>query len=443
MQGRPQLTPQGPGPHEPVEGAPSGGMAHGPPSGQMQQHPQPVPQSSGRLPHVPPFGPPSSGAMPHAPSGQPMHAPMHTQQQPLHAPAPAVAQPQPSPPAKPKPPGLLVKFRKPLLLILLGSIAYGAYLIRARRLPYEWSGTVEAKTVQVGSRTGGRVKEIHVREGDNVKAGQLLVTLEPYDLLAQRAVAEADVAVAEASLQKLQHGARPQEIEEARAKLAAQAAAVSQAQLKAAHESAELKRTQVMVEGRALAKAELESRKAATGAAFGDAAQAAARANEAKAALSLLTGGTREEDLRAGEATLASARAKLAILNVAIQELEIHAARDARVETLNVRPGNLLAVNATAATLLETSEVYVRVYVPETLVGKVKIGQTVPIAVDSFPGRTFRGKVEHVSAVGEYTPRNLTTIDDRANEVFAARVGLLEGHEELRAGMVAYILVAK
>jgi multidrug resistance efflux pump len=198
-----------------------------------------------------------------------------------------------------------------------------------------------------------------------------------------------------------------------------------------------------MVEGRALAQAELEARKASTGAAFGDAAQAAARTSEAKAALSLLTGGSREEDLKAGEASVAAARAKLATINVAIGELQVRASRDARVEALNVRPGDLLGVNATAATLLETGELYVRVYVPETLIGKVKIGAEVPINVDSFPGRTFKGKVEHVNAVGEYTPRNLTTIDDRANEVFAARVALREGHTELRAGMVAYIHVPK
>jgi HlyD family secretion protein len=372
--------------------------------------------------------PPMPHAAPTRPPGSPSKAP---------------GGPGPGPGAAPKRPSFLAKIARPLLILALGASAYGAYLYRARHMPYEWTGTVEAKTVQVGSRTGGRVKEIHVREGDEVKAGQLLVTLEPHDLLAQRSAAEAELAVTEATLAKLQHGARREEIEEARAKLAAQAAAVSQAQLRAAHESAELRRTQAMVEGRALAKAELDAHKAATGAAEGETAQAIARAGEARAALALLTGGTRDEDLKAGEAAVASARAKLLGLGIAITELEVRAARDARVESMNVRPGNLLAANAPAVTLLETGEIYVRVYVPETLVGKLKIGQAVPISVDSFPDRTFRGKVEHVSAVGEYTPRNLTTIDDRANEVFAARVGLLEGQTELRAGMVANIHVAK
>lgn len=413
------------------------GYAHGPPASGPMQHASFAHPASGHLPY-------SSGHLPHA--GPPSSQQQLLQPGPPQAPAlaPAVqATAAPARPAAPKGPSFLTKIRKPVLLLALGAAAYSAYLYRDRHLPYEWSGTVEAKTIQVGSRTGGRVKEVHVREGDEVKAGQLLVTLEPHDLLAQRAGAEAELAVAEASLAKLQHGARPQEIEEARAKLAAQSAAVSQAQVRAAHEYSELKRTAAMVEGKALAKAELDAHKALAGAAQGETAQAYARAAEAKASLALLTGGTRDEDLRAGEAAVASARAKLLGLNVAISELEIHAARDSRVETLNVRPGSLLAVNATAATLLESGELYVRVYVPETLIGKVRIGEAVPISVDSFAKRTFRGKVEHISSVGEYTPRNLTTIDDRANEVFAARIGLLEGQTELRAGMVAYIHVAK
>jgi HlyD family secretion protein len=358
------------------------------------------------------------------------------------APAPSQAPPALRAAAEKGPPPnrSWIKF---VVLLVVAGLAYGAYYYRQRRLPYEWSGTVEAKNVQVGSRTGGRVKEVHVREGDQVRAGQVLVTLEAHDLLAQKAGAEAELAMAEAGLLKMQHGARREQIAEARARLAAQLAGASQAGLRAAHEAREVRRTKSMVDTGSLASAELDARRATADSAARETAQATARVGEAQAALGLLLGGTREEDLRIGEASVAAARARLSALGGAISELEIRAARDSIVETVNVRPGSLLPVNAPAVTLLEAGELYVRVYVPETLVGKIKIGQAVPISVDSFQNRTFRGKVEHVNAVGEYTPRNLTTIDDRANEVFAARVGLLDGQTELRAGMVAYIHVAK
>ena len=75
--------------------------------------------------------------------------------------------------------------------------------------------------------------------------------------------------------------------------------------------------------------------------------------------------------------------------------------------------------------------------------GMLHIGAEVPISVDSFPGRSFKGVVEHINTVGEYSPRNLQTADERADQVFAARVGVREGIDQLRAGMAAFITVPK
>src|SRR5262249_46544825 len=124
-------------------------------------------------------------------------------------------------------------------------------------------------------------------------------------------------------------------------------------------------------------------------------AQAAARAQEAQANAKLVLAGTRVEDLKAARATVEAAQGHLDQIIVLIAELAIKAPRSARVESLDLRPGDILAPNATAATLLEDDQLYVRIYVPETRIGKIRVGQDVPITVDSFPGRTFKGVVEH------------------------------------------------
>jgi len=111
-------------------------------------------------------------------------------------------------------------------------------------------------------------------------------------------------------------------------------------------------------------------------------------------------------------------------------------------EALDLRPGDILAPNAPAGTLLEDDQLYVRIYVPETQIGRIKVGQEVPISVDSFD-RTFKAKVEHINQRGEYSPRNLQTADERADQVFAVRVALIEGKDQLRAGMAATMRVAK
>ena len=126
-----------------------------------------------------------------------------------------------------------------------------------------------------------------------------------------------------------------------------------------------------------------------------------------------------------------------------IDELVVKAPRDARVESLDLRPGDIVMPNATTATLLEDDQLFVRIYVPETHIGHIKIGQEVPITVDSFPGKKFKGVVEHINHVGEFSPRNLQTADERADQVFSTRIGIREGQDQLRAGMAAFTEVPK
>ncbi len=369
----------------------------------------------------------------------------------------------------------------PVVVLALAVAAYLGYRAYQASRPYEWSGTVEARTISIGSRTGGRVKEILAREGDRVKAGQPLVILEAGDLEAQRLQAQGQLDQAQANLDKLEKGSRPEEIDQAKARATTAAAAFEEAKHGARAEQisatkARLVAAQVAVDkaqlddGRAhkliasgaISQAEVDNTDAVLRGAIAqrdaakealdelengerkeDIAQAAARSLEAQANAKLVVAGTRVEDIRAARAMVDAAQGRLDQVKVEIDELVIRSPRPARVEALDLRPGDILAPNATAATLLEDDELYVRIYVPETLIGRIRVGQEVPITVDSFPDRSFKGVVEHINNVGEYSPRNLQTADERADQVFATRLGLREGKDDLRAGMAAFIRVPK
>ncbi|HEU0035139.1 MAG TPA: HlyD family efflux transporter periplasmic adaptor subunit [Kofleriaceae bacterium] len=365
-----------------------------------------------------------------------------------------------------------------LLVVILGAyLAYKHYL--AQR-PFEWAGTVEARAVTVGSRAGGRVKTVLVREGDHVAAGQPLVELEPGDLEAQRAIARAQLAQAQAAYDKLKGGARPEEIEQAKARTALASAALTEtrrgprgeeiaaaqarlAQIQAQVDKAQLdaERARKLLASRAIPAAEAEvaetNLKATiaqrdaqkqvvdqlkAGARSEEKAQAAARLAEAEAAAKLVISGARVEDLRAADAQVAAAKARLDQLEVTIGELTVRAPSATRVESLDLRPGDLVAPNAPVATLLEDSQLFVRIYVPETELGRVKVGDRVQVHVDAFD-RGFAGVIEHINARGEYSPRNLQTADERADQVFAIKIALVEGKDVLRAGMAAWIEVAR
>jgi HlyD family secretion protein len=367
----------------------------------------------------------------------------------------------------------------PVLLLLVIAGAYVGYRVYLSRRPYEWSGTVEVRAVTVGSRTGGRVKQVLAREGDRVAAGQVIVVLETGDLEAQRLMAEAGLAQAEAALEKLRAGARPEEIAQARARASAASAVLEQTrtgprreEIAAAEErlvaaqgvldKAELdaSRAQRLVQANAIPQAEADATASAlksaraqrnaqaklveelrAGARAEEIRQAAAHQREAQAGAALVAAGARVEDLKAGEAAVLAARARLDQVAVLLGELTIEAPAAALVETLELRPGDLLAPNAPAARLVEDDALYVRIYVPETQLGLIAVGAKVPVKVDTWPDRRFEGVVEWLAAVGEYSPRNLQTADERADQVFAARVGIREGRGELRAGMAAIVEV--
>lgn len=359
------------------------------------------------------------------------------------------APPAPEPPPEPekKKPNAFVEFvrrsAKLILLAVVVVVGLGGYLVWERRQPYEWSGSVEIKTVAVGSRVGGRVAEIRVHEGQQVEKGDVLVVLDASELEAHREIAQADLEAAEAALDKLVKGARPEEIAQASAKLAEAKAGLSRTGTVSAQQAREAQAAAALYKSGAISAAEYQAKLAAAHAAGGGTGEAAAGVKEAEASLRLLQGGARSEDVRVARANVAVARAKLALVQNNIAEMSIRAPKRARVERVLVRPGDLLKADKPATTLLEAGELYVRIYVPETLLGKIHVGEELGISVDSFPGRRFKGRVDHISEQGEFTPRRLVTTEDRASEVFSARIALLEGERDLRAGMAAFVHIAK
>src|SRR3954471_8036765 len=153
------------------------------------------------------------------------------------------------------------KRRPPLLLFLLGIgvIAYVGYRVYLSQKPYEWSGTVEARTISVGSRAGGRIARVLVKEGDAVTPGQVLIELEPGDWLAQLMQANAQQLSAEAILDKLKKGARPEELDQARARALTAQAALQQAMAGARPEQIQAAESRLSAQEIAVQKAKLDA----------------------------------------------------------------------------------------------------------------------------------------------------------------------------------------
>lgn len=104
---------------------------------------------------------------------------------------------------------------------------------------------------------------------------------------------------------------------------------------------------------------------------------------------------------------------------------------------LDIRPGDLVAANTSLATLLERDQIFVRIYIPETEIGRVRLGQKAVLTVDSFPGREFVAEVEQINQKAEFLPRNVQTRAERVHQVFGVKLRIHDSEGLLRPGMAA------
>ena len=355
--------------------------------------------------------------------------------------------------------------RKLLIPVVLGAAlaAMGAYSMNwfRRDTALEGSGTVEARNIRVGSKVGGRIDKVLVREGDTVEAGQVLISFDDKEL-------QASLAQSRANAVKAERGFRPEEIAEARA-AAAQAKAeyeqrrngyrqedIAAAEADLDRATADEVRTRLDFQRYdSLAQKDLVS-KQQRDTAEANWKMAAALKQNAQHKLDELKRGYRPEEIASAEARyhqtqatlekfehgsraedIAAARAALAYDEARYRERQVVAPSAATVEVLDVRPGDLIAPNTPIATLLERDQIYVRIYIPETEIGRVRVGQKAEIRVDSFPHQTFSGSVEQINQQAEFLPRNVQTREERVHQVFGVKVRIDDSSHRVLAGMAA------
>ena len=364
------------------------------------------------------------------------------------------------------------------LLLLLLVIAVVGMLISSRFLPQiaKISGFIEADEVRVGSRVGGRVSEVLVGEGQQIMRGQPLLRLQPYDLQLRLAEACSHFAAREAVLAKLKAGLRPEEVAQNQARVNRLTAMVaklvagpreeeiaaarsrltlSKAQRDRAKRSYERIQALYSRDSTSVSREELdrvledsqvaeathqvrqeELQLLERGTRDEEKTEARAQLEEAAQALAMAKSGYRAEDIDEAAATVAAAQATVDAIKIQISELEVLSDVNGVVEALELRPGDLVAPNAPLLSLLDTSRIWVRAYVPENRLN-VRIGDRFSVTVDSFPNRDFEGVVTYISSQAEFTPRNVQTPDERSGQVFRIKVELRDDAHELRPGMAA------
>jgi HlyD family secretion protein len=337
------------------------------------------------------------------------------------------------------------------------------------------TGVMEATQVDVAAKITGRIVELAVRQGQPVERGQLLARLEPAELTAEARRAAAAVRTAEAQLRDLEAGARAQEIDEAEARLARAEAQLRDLQAGARAQEIDQARagldnaaaTRVMMEREYARVRDLFSRELIAAQDVDRARQAfeVARANEwaareklalvqagprvheveaaraearaARERVALLRAGPRPDAVAAAESQLAEARAAAALARARLAEATIVSPVTGLVLRKNVERGETVNPGTSLLTLMDPADMWLRAYVSETDVGKVRVGQRATIRVDAYPGRAFAATVSEVGSEAEFTPRNVQTKKERVNLVFRVKLAVTDGAGILKPGMPA------
>ncbi|VCU70692.1 Multidrug resistance protein MdtN [Pigmentiphaga humi] len=289
-------------------------------------------------------------------------------------------------------------------------------------------GNVDIRQVSLAFDGSGRVKELRAEEGDRVEAGALLGVLDTQTLALQAEQAQAQIGVQQQALLRLRNGSRPQEIAQARSRLvAAQSDAVRVEQ-----DLARLQGIAANTQGRGVSAQDMDRARSAV-------QIAQAQVAEQREALRLTEAGARKEDIAGADAQLKVSQAQLTLLRHQISQGELRAPADAVVRSRLLEPGDMATPQRPVFALALIQPKWVRIYVGETELGKVKPGMAARVATDSHPGQPIAGKVGYISSVAEFTPKSVQTEELRTSLVYEVRVLVEDPQDVLRLGQPATV----
>jgi len=348
------------------------------------------------------------------------------------------------------------------------------------------SGNIEATTVDVSFKIAGKIEKLLVEEGDQLNEGQLIAVLEHKDLLAQMAKAgasleaaksrlpslqkniefqdkatnqeisqaEAAVRAAESRLQQLLSGSRPQEIQAAKAE-------VDQTLADIEKRKADMERAQKLHQSQFISTQEWDTARTAYDAALANHRKAkehyalavegprkeeieTARAQLSQAQASLRLAKTRKiqvdalrRDLQTAEAQVKEASSSLEVIKTQIEYSKLYAPVSGVILVKNAEPGEYLVPGGAVVTLGDLDRPWLKAFITETDLGRVKLGQKVSVTTDSFPGKVYEGTITFISSEAEFTPKNVQTAKERVKLVYRIKVSLPNPKHELKPGMPA------
>ncbi|MGZ3567308.1 MAG: efflux RND transporter periplasmic adaptor subunit [Thermodesulfobacteriota bacterium] len=315
-----------------------------------------------------------------------------------------------------------------LIIIIAAVIAGGLYYFLTQRKEEEGtfikvSGNIEAIEVDVGFKVSGRIIGRYFEEGDWVDQGKVLAKLDDEDLRNRLEVARATLSSNEARLSKLLAGSRPEEIRQAEANL-------NQAKSDLSNKEAHFERMKLLLERGVVPRDTLDSAEAAYK--MAKAASQAALENYL-----LVKEGPRKEDIDDARAQVEQARASVKLNETQLSYTTLYSPITGVVLVRSGEVGEVVNPGTSILTMADIENVWLKAYIPETDLSKVKWGQEVIVTTDLKPKKEYKGRISFISSQAEFTPKQIQTEKERVTLVYRIKVDISNKDHELKPGMPA------
>jgi HlyD family secretion protein len=285
------------------------------------------------------------------------------------------------------------------------------------------SGTIEATEIRLSSKSQGEILSLSAKEGDRVRKGDVLAAIDHQTLDIQLAQAKAGVDYADAQMRLLLKGAREEDIAQAHE-------ALTQASENLKLAESDRDRTRSLYDSASATKKQKDDADARY-------TVAAAQYAQAEQALKKLSNLARPEEIASAQAKLNQARYSVQLLEKTIADCTVRSPIDGTALRRLVEPGELAGPGTGLYILADLSLVHLMIYIPETELASVSIGQEAEVHIDSAKDRIFGGKVSYISQDAEFTPKNVQTKDERVKLVFGIKIDIPNPDGTLKPGMPA------
>jgi len=326
-----------------------------------------------------------------------------------------------------------MKRRISILIVLAAVIASALYGYRHFTKKSEpgnqltLSGNIEAHESLVGFKVQGRIIDLPIQEGQWVEPHTLLARLDDADYEQKVHIDEANLHVRESSLALTLAGTREQEIKAAQQTMLDAQADLNQKQLDYDRAQRLFSKDAISAQDRDLAETALKR----SGANFQAAQQ---RYNEALE-------GSRKEDIAIAQANVKEARANLGLSRVNLDYTTLRAPSAGVITVRQAELGEVVVPGTPVVTLADLDHIWLRAYVAETDLGRIRWGQDAAITTDTYPGKQYHGRISFISSTAEFTPKSVQTYKERVTLVYRIKIDVDNPNHELKPGMPADVRI--